>query len=137
MSSNIRTTRRSRNHRFRRLSEPCYICRSLRTCNLSVALWEQVPITYIIKVIGRKGRITIPYDMRMKMKITHNDVLRFEQIDEDTVLITRIVASKDLPESFETENPAQLLCNCLDVLDSEEKISVLNFLLTTIKKEKK
>ena len=137
MSSNIRTTRRSRNHRFRRLSEPCYICRSLRTCNLSVALWEQVPITYIIKVIGRRGRITIPYDMRMKMKITHNDVLRFEQIDEDTVLITRIVASKDLPESFETENPAQLLCNCLDVLDSEEKISVLNFLLTTIKKEKK
>lgn len=89
----------------------------------------------VIRVIGRKGRITIPYDMRMKMKITHNDVLRFEQIDEDTVLITRIVASKDLPESFETENPAQLLCNCLDMLDSEEKISVLNYLLATIKKE--
>lgn len=91
----------------------------------------------IIRVIGRRGRITIPYDMRMKMKITHNDVLRFEQIDEDSVLMTRIVASKDLPETFETENPAQLLCNCLDMLDSEEKISVLNFLLTTIKKEKK
>ena len=91
----------------------------------------------IIRVIGRKGRITIPYDIRMKMKITHNDVLRFEQIDEDSVLITRIVASKDLPETFETENPAQLLCNCLDMLDSEDKIGVLNFLLATIKKEKK
>lgn len=91
----------------------------------------------IIRVIGRRGRITIPYDMRMKMKITHNDVLRFEQIDEDSVLMTRIVASKDLPETFETENPAQLLCNCLDMLDNEEKIRVLNFLLATIKKEKK
>ena len=89
----------------------------------------------VIRVIGRKGRITIPYDMRMKMKITHNDVLRFEQIDEDAILVTRILASDDLPSSLESAEPTQVLCSCLDMLDNKDKIGVLNYLLATIKKE--
>ena len=96
---------------------------------------KEKDMSSIIRVIGRKGRITIPYDMRTKMKITHNDVLRFEQIDEDAILITRILASDDLPSSLESAEPTQVLCSCLDMLDNKDKIGVLNYLLATIKKE--
>lgn len=46
-------------------------------------------MTKMIKVLGKEGRITIPFEIRIKMRIAYNDILSFEQKDEDTIIIRR------------------------------------------------
>ena len=41
----------------------------------------------ITRILGIKGRITIPYSIRMYCNIKKDDILIFEAIDKDTVLI--------------------------------------------------
>ena len=43
----------------------------------------------IYKVLGRHGRITIPFELREDMDIGYNDILSFAQEDEDTIVIRR------------------------------------------------
>lgn len=43
----------------------------------------------IYKVLGKRGRVTIPFEIREDMGIGFNDILSFEQEDEDTIVIHR------------------------------------------------
>ena len=43
----------------------------------------------ILKVLGKRGRITIPYEIRMKNKIRYNDILSFEIRDSNTIIIRK------------------------------------------------
>ena len=43
----------------------------------------------IYKILGRRGRITIPYELRKEMNIRFNDILSFEKEDDDTIVIHR------------------------------------------------
>ena len=43
----------------------------------------------IYRVLGKKGRITIPFDIRMRQKFAFNDVVSFEEQDDQTVVIRR------------------------------------------------
>lgn len=39
----------------------------------------------IVRVLGKRGRITIPYEIRVRNKIGNNDILSFEEKDKNTI----------------------------------------------------
>ena len=43
----------------------------------------------IYKILGKRGRITIPYELRLKHGFAYNDVVSFEETDKDTIVIRR------------------------------------------------
>ena len=43
----------------------------------------------IVRVLGKRGRITIPYEIRVRNKIGYNDILSFEEKDANTIIVRR------------------------------------------------
>ncbi len=43
----------------------------------------------IYRVMGKRGRITIPYEFRQQVGFGYNDVLSFTRQDDNTVLVKR------------------------------------------------
>lgn len=43
----------------------------------------------IYRLIGKRGRITIPFELRTKMSIGYNSLLSYEMKDENTVILRR------------------------------------------------
>lgn len=43
----------------------------------------------IVRVLGKKGRITIPYELRVRNGIRYNDILSFEETDKNTIVIKK------------------------------------------------
>lgn len=43
----------------------------------------------IYKILGKRGRITIPYELRLKHGFAYNDVVSFEETDKETIVIRR------------------------------------------------
>ena len=41
----------------------------------------------IFKLIGKKGRTTVPFEIRMKMRIGYNSLVSYEMKDENTVIL--------------------------------------------------
>ncbi len=58
----------------------------------------------IYRIIGKQGRITIPYEMRQKIGFAPNDVISFESdvLDDRSVIVRR-----------------EMLCDMDDVFDEE------------------
>lgn len=67
------------------------------------------------RILGKRGRITIPYEMRQRVGFSHNDVLSFTESDDGrTVLVRR----------------EKICSNCKDDPpgDSVNEITLLKFL---------
>lgn len=43
----------------------------------------------MLRILGKRGRITIPYEIRQKLGFRPNDVLSFQIMDDRTVLVRR------------------------------------------------
>ena len=43
----------------------------------------------MLRILGKRGRITIPYEIRQKLSFRPNDVLSFQIMDDRTVSIRR------------------------------------------------
>ena len=43
----------------------------------------------IVRVLGKRGRITIPYEIRVRNKIGYNDILSFEEKDANTIIVRK------------------------------------------------
>ena len=43
----------------------------------------------IYRVLGKRGRITIPYEIRQRIGFKYNDVLSFTQQDDGSVVVRR------------------------------------------------
>lgn len=89
------------------------------------------------RVLGKRGRITIPYEIRQRIGFRYNDVLSFTQQDDGSVLVRREKICdncKDLEEDFE-EN-----YNLEDFLDSlseeEQRNALLHLSLLWAEKQK-
>ena len=67
----------------------------------------------IYRVLGKKGRITIPYTIRKRIGFRYNDILSFTEQNDGSVVIKR-----------------EKLCdNCIDMADEySEDISLEDFL---------
>ena len=67
----------------------------------------------IYRVLGKKGRITIPYPIRKRIGFRYNDILSFTEQNDGSVVIKR-----------------EKLCdNCIDIADEySEDITLEDFL---------
>lgn len=79
----------------------------------------------IYRVLGKKGRITIPFEIRQRIGFKYNDVLSFTQQDDGSVVVGREKICDNcqyLEEEFE-EN--YTLEDFLDSLSEEEQRDAL------------
>lgn len=74
------------------------------------------------RVLGKRGRITIPYEIRQRIGFRHNDVLSFTQQDDGSVLVRR-----------------EKICdNCIDIADDySENITLEDFLDSLTEEEQR
>lgn len=82
----------------------------------------------IYKILGKRGRITIPLEFRIKMGFAANDVLTFEDRDDNTVIIHREKLCNDrCSEVHPVDKPYDktTLLEFLNGLSFEEKRAAL------------
>ena len=83
----------------------------------------------INKILGKRGRITIPYEIRLKMGFKYNDVVSFEEQDNNTVIIRRKKicdgCKKDAPNPVEKPTDEITLLDFLDGLSAAEQRAAL------------
>ena len=83
----------------------------------------------INKILGKRGRITIPYEIRLKMGFKYNDVVSFEEQDNNTVIICREKicdgCKKDAPNPVEKPTDEITLLDFLDGLSAAEQRAAL------------
>ena len=79
----------------------------------------------LFRVLGKRGRITIPFEIRQRIGFRYNDVLSFTQQDDGSVLVRRekiCYNCNELAEEFE-EN--YTLEDFLDSLSEQEQRDAL------------
>ena len=79
----------------------------------------------IYRVLGKRGRITIPYEIRQRIGFRYNDVLSFNQQDDGSVLVRREKLCDNcqyLEEDFEENYNLE---DFLDSLSEEEQRDAL------------
>ena len=83
----------------------------------------------INKILGKRGRITIPYEIRLKMGFKYNDVVSFEEQGNNTVIIRREKicdgCKKDAPNPVEKPTDEITLLDFLDGLSAAEQRAAL------------
>ena len=83
----------------------------------------------INKILGKRGRITIPYEIRLKMGFKYNDVVSCEEQDNNTVIIRREKicdgCKKDAPNPVEKPTDEITLLDFLDGLSAAEQRAAL------------
>ena len=88
----------------------------------------------INKILGKRGRITIPYEIRLKMGFKYNDLVSFEEQDNNTVIIRREKicdgCKKDEPNPVEKPTDEITLLEFLDGLSDAEQRAVFVHLMT-------
>ncbi len=57
----------------------------------------------VLRILGKKGRTTIPWPIREELEWFPGDVLLFEPDPPDRVVITRMEVVEPEPEEFEVE----------------------------------
>ena len=82
-----------------------------------------------LKILGRRGRITIPYDIRKRLGFEKNDVLSFEDNGIDTVIIKREIlcthCADQAEESLDKPDDEVTLLDFLDNLSLTEQRAAL------------
>lgn len=91
----------------------------------------------IMRILGKRGRITIPYEIRVRNGIRYNDVLSFEEKDKNTIIVRKEkICSGCTPECLE-DNESASLKTFLDNLSPEMQHEATVYLnLLWAKKEK-
>lgn len=83
----------------------------------------------INKILGKRGRITIPYEIRLKMGFKYNDVVSFEEQDNNTVIIRHEKicdgCKKEAPNPVEKPTDEITLLDFLDGLSAAEQRAAL------------
>lgn len=82
----------------------------------------------LYRILGKRGRITIPYEIRRRVGFQYNDVLSFTEQDDRTVVVRR---EKICDNCKETQHPVSkqgdsiTLLQFLDGLSSDEQRAAL------------
>lgn len=65
----------------------------------------------LFRILGKKGRITIPYEIRQRIGFRYNDVLSFTELDDSSVVVRK-----------------EKICdNCKELEDFEENYTLGDF----------
>lgn len=87
----------------------------------------------IYRTLGKHGRTTIPYAIRVRLGLRHNDLISFEE-DGDTVIVRRekvcdecddFYDDADIPE----EDSNDALLDFVDDLSDKERMTLFLYLL--------
>lgn len=82
-------------------------------------------MTKTLRILGKRGRITIPYEIRQIVGFKYNDVLSFTVQNDDTVTVKRETICDNkcpyLPNIKPTKEEKQSLAEYLDGLTAEEQ----------------
>ncbi len=82
----------------------------------------------LYRVLGKRGRITIPFEMRRRAGFSFNDVLSFTQQDDCTVVVKREKICDGCGEAKKTagkESDGVTLLEFLDGLSADEQRAAL------------
>lgn len=91
----------------------------------------------IYRVLGKKGRITIPFEIRQRVGFKYNDVLSFTQQDDDSVLVRREKICdncNELEEEFEGNFSLEDFLDSLS--EKEQRNALLHLSLLWAEKQK-
>ena len=77
------------------------------------------------RVLGGRGRITIPYEIRKRIGFKYNDILSFTQQDDASVLVKREKICDNCNEFAEEFEENFTLEDFLDSLSEEEQRDAL------------
>ena len=79
----------------------------------------------LFRVLGKRGRITIPFEIRQRIGFKYNDVLSFTQQDDGSVLVSREKICDNCNEFAEEYEENYTLEDFLDSLSEEEQRDAL------------
>ena len=79
----------------------------------------------IYRVLGKKGRITIPFEIRLRIGFRYNDVLSFTELDDSSVVVRREKICDNCNEFAEEFEENYTLEDFLDSLSEEEQRDAL------------
>ena len=79
----------------------------------------------IYRVLGKRGRITIPFEIRQRIGFKYNDVLSFTQQDDGSVVVRREKLCDNCNEFAEEFEENYTLEDFLDSLSEEEQRDAL------------
>lgn len=84
----------------------------------------------MFRILGKRGRITIPYEIRQKVGFTYNDLLSFEEMpDGQSVMIKREKICNHCNFQYAEQSEKDSLYSFLDDLSDEQKKATLLHLL--------
>ncbi|WP_077534072.1 AbrB/MazE/SpoVT family DNA-binding domain-containing protein [Massiliimalia massiliensis] len=82
----------------------------------------------LYRILGKRGRITIPYEIRRRVGFQYNDVLSFIEQDDRTVVVRREKICdncKETPPVVKKQADGITLLQFLDGLSSDEQRAAL------------
>lgn len=79
----------------------------------------------IYRVLGKKGRITIPFEIRQRIGFRYNDVLSFTELDDSSVVVRKEKICDNCNELEEEFEENFTLEDFLDSLSEEEQRNAL------------
>lgn len=92
----------------------------------------------IYRVLGKKGRITIPFEIRQQIGFRYNDVLSFTQQNDGSVLVKREKICdncNELAEDFEENFTLEDFFDSLSEEEQREALIHLSLLLAEKQKQ--
>lgn len=63
----------------------------------------------LYRILGKRGRVTIPFEIRQRVGFGYNDVLSFTEQDDRTVIVRREKVCDDCRKNAEQEAVRELL----------------------------
>lgn len=75
----------------------------------------------IYRALGKKGRITIPFEIRQRIGFRYNDVLSFTELDDSSVVVRKEKICDNCNEFAEEFEENFILEDFLDSLSEEEQ----------------
>lgn len=82
----------------------------------------------IYRALGKKGRITIPFEIRQRIGFRYNDVLSFTHQDDGSILVRREKICDNCNEIAEEFEENFTLEDFIDSLSEEEQRDALIYL---------
>ena len=86
----------------------------------------------IYRILGKRGRTTIPYVIRVKLGLRHNDLLSFEEQDNTVVIRRESICNEYddfLDDIDEMGEDSDALLDFVDDLSDKERMTLFLYLL--------
>ena len=95
-------------------------------------------MTKPIKILGKRGRVTIPFEIRQALGFTDNDILSFTAQPDGTLVVRREKLCDDCNEEPAEERTSESLMKLLDALpDSQQREILIKLSVRWAEKENK